>query len=409
MGKNIGKAAFWYGLYMVVQLIITFFIIVIDAIKGELNFLASGDAEKIAEEFVQYISDITLPTLIFTGFIVIGVYVLHKLLKKKEKLDIGKMEWDKALFMGLVGLSFNMIVTFVLGIFIFLISLIYPDIYKLIELSNSESALVGTYSFFINLLGVGIIVPIMEEIVFRYGICGTIGKSNRTAGIIISCVFFGLAHGNPIQTIYTAILGLMMAIVYTKYENLWYAILAHMTFNSLTVVSSAFGGDVTTYIVGILATIGLVILIATRKEIRTIFKLPPQPKVVKPQPVPVGNYYGYPQQPMYGAPQVQNGYGYQMPQRPPIQPQCNPNVNPVAYQQPQQRVYNQYYNLQMQRPMQGNYPQQPIYPQGYQQMPPQGQQPIPTQGYQQKSMVQQSQQQFVNNQNANFVPPNQNR
>ena len=74
MGKNIGKAAFWYGLYMVVQLIITFFIIVIDAIKGELNFLTSGDAEKIAEEFVQYISDITLPTLIFTGFVVIGVY-----------------------------------------------------------------------------------------------------------------------------------------------------------------------------------------------------------------------------------------------------------------------------------------------------------------------------------------------
>ena len=181
-----------------------------------------------------------------------------------------------------------------------------------------------------------------------------------------------------------------------------------MAFNSLTVVSTAFGGDVTTYIVGILATIGLVVLIATRKEIRTIFKLPPQPKIAKPQPVPVGSYYNHPPQPMYGAPQVQNGYGYQMPQRPPIQPQYNPNVVPITYQQ-QQRVYNQYYNPQMQRPMQANYPQQPIYPQGYQQMPPQGQQPIPPQGCQQQSMTQQSQQQFVNNQNANFVPPNQNR
>jgi hypothetical protein len=63
----------------------------------------------------------------------------------------------------------------------------------------------------------------------------------------------------------------------------------------------------------------------------------------------------------------------------------------------------------MQRPIQGNCLQQPIYPQGYYQMPPQYQQPIPPQGFQQQSMVQQSQQQFVNNQNANFVPPNQSR
>lgn len=260
---------------MVSQFIIMFLVILFDIINGKLDLsINTENIEKTTEIFTEYINDLTLPILIFSGIVVCGTYILFKCTSGKHK-KFGKLEISTASFMGLSGFAYNMVVSFVIAVIVLLLSLIIPDIYSLLEEANAQDPLMR-HNFIIAFLGVGIVVPIMEEIVFRYGICGTIGESNRTLGIILSSVLFGLAHGNLIQSIYTGIFGLFLAIVYTKHKNLALPIIAHSTFNSLSVIYEKLNADWLVYVVGGIAFIGMIIMFINIEEIKNICKLPKQ-------------------------------------------------------------------------------------------------------------------------------------
>ena len=81
------------------------------------------------------------------------------------------------------------------------------------------------------MISAGFFVPIMEEFVFRYGICGSIAKKNKLCGIIVSALIFGVLHGNLIQSTYAFLLGLLFAFIYVQSGNLIYPILLHIGIN----------------------------------------------------------------------------------------------------------------------------------------------------------------------------------
>lgn len=89
-----------------------------------------------------------------------------------------------------------------------------------------------TPSLPVQILCVGIIIPIMEEYIFR----GVIYKRMRryaTArrAIFSSAIFFGLYHGNSVQMIYGTLCGLLLAYLYEKFGSIKAPILAHMLMN----------------------------------------------------------------------------------------------------------------------------------------------------------------------------------
>ena len=345
MGKNIAKSLFWYGLYTISQMLITIIIICIDIFRGKFDFFSSGDSQQIADGLIEYINRVTLPTLIFTAIIVSVVYLIF-VLTKKEKVDLAHIEFDKFSFMAITGISYNFVLTAIIGIFTFILTMLFSEVKEIIDTANSSNAIINTHPFLISLLGTGILVPIMEEIVFRYGICGILSRNNRTAGIIVSSVVFGLAHGNPIQVIYTMLLGFVLAIVYVKYDNIWYPIITHMTFNSLSVVAGTIGSDMITYILGPICILGMIIMICCNKEIRTILKLP---KIEKPIQQPVFIQGQYPQYPQYP---VQN-YNFTQPMQQNIVYQnsdlyniCNKYAVQQPVQQPVQYTEKQINNSQ---------------------------------------------------------------
>ena len=351
MGKQIGKSAFWIGAFYVTNFIVLFILIIIEIIRGNANFILS---ESTSKEILEYSENLSSLMSIFSGFVILGIFLIMKLIQKRQ-LDIGRMEWDKPLFMGFVGFSYNFILTVLIAILVMLVSFVDPSFYE--EFTNAQELqeINNVSQFLLSLLGTGIMVPIMEEIVFRYGICGTIGKENRTLGIVLSAVIFGIAHGDLFQIMYTMALGFVLAIVYTKYDNIWYPIATHMTFNSLTVFSQYLGSDAVTYIVGIVSCIGIIVLLLTRPELRTLLKLPKLPRIQKPMPVynygygnqgynyqgygyPQNNYNNYPQQYYNQGVGYPNVYGANINQRPMYapnmntqnisqQPICVPNVN----------------------------------------------------------------------------------
>ncbi len=89
-------------------------------------------------------------------------------------------------------------------------------------------------------LGVVLIGPICEEIIFRGIILeGLLNKYDSTKAIVYSALIFGGIHLIPIQVINAFFIGLVLAWIYIKTRSLWAVIVIHVLHNGIAVL----GGD----------------------------------------------------------------------------------------------------------------------------------------------------------------------
>lgn len=92
-----------------------------------------------------------------------------------------------------------------------------------------------------QILCLGILAPIAEELVFR----GLMYRRMRedtgfVAAVIYSAAVFGLFHGNLVQMIYGTVMGLMLAYVCEKYGSVLAPIIAHITANLISILATYF-------------------------------------------------------------------------------------------------------------------------------------------------------------------------
>jgi len=97
---------------------------------------------------------------------------------------------------------------------------------------NQVSDALSTGGIFIRILILVLLVPIVEELVFR----GLVYKRltmivHENVAVIVSSLLFGVYHGNVLQGLYAFILGCLMAFVYQKYKSIWAPVIFHMTAN----------------------------------------------------------------------------------------------------------------------------------------------------------------------------------
>lgn len=94
--------------------------------------------------------------------------------------------------------------------------------------------------YFINLLLLGVVPAICEELIFRGMIFqGLKEKFSPKASILVSAMLFAIMHQNILQLIYPFILGCILAVVMEKTNNLIYPIILHM-FNNFTTITINF-------------------------------------------------------------------------------------------------------------------------------------------------------------------------
>ncbi len=100
-----------------------------------------------------------------------------------------------------------------------------------------------TPALWVQILCLGIIVPITEEYVFRGLIYKRIRRNtSATRAIISSAIFFGIYHGNSVQMIYGSLCGLLLAYLYEKYGSMKAPIFAHMLMNIVACVLTDLDG-----------------------------------------------------------------------------------------------------------------------------------------------------------------------
>ena len=110
------------------------------------------------------------------------------------------------------------------------------------EYQELVTGITGDKSLLFLLFWMGIVAPVAEEIVFRWLIYLRI---RDTMGVwvsaVLSAVLFGIYHGNLVQGIYAALLGVFIAYLFEMSGNLYSCILLHIGANVWSLLISQYG------------------------------------------------------------------------------------------------------------------------------------------------------------------------
>ena len=132
----------------------------------------------------------------------------------------------------------------ILGVFMALISQVIASNIEIYVLGikttseNTELLMEITRSVPLFMIITAIVAPILEEIVFRKIIFGTLYKrTNFFIAGTISALIFGFIHGEPIHILVYASMGFVFAFLYVKTKRIIVPIIAHMAMNSIVVIA----------------------------------------------------------------------------------------------------------------------------------------------------------------------------
>lgn len=88
-----------------------------------------------------------------------------------------------------------------------------------------------------EILGPCILIPIMEEYVFRGLVYGRLREwLSIPVAVLVSALIFGAMHMNLVQFVYAGLLGIFMALCVERTKHLYGAVLAHMAANTISVI-----------------------------------------------------------------------------------------------------------------------------------------------------------------------------
>lgn len=111
-----------------------------------------------------------------------------------------------------------------------------------LQIENELQEMTSNTSFVVNLIFVGILAPIFEELFYRKAVIDRLRRYGDMPAILISGLAFGLVHGNFNQVFYTVAVGILLSFIYVHTGNVLYTISIHAAFNLI-------GGVYTTEIV----------------------------------------------------------------------------------------------------------------------------------------------------------------
>lgn len=92
-----------------------------------------------------------------------------------------------------------------------------------------------------QILYTGLLIPMMEEIIFRAGVFKILRKwMSFVWAMLLSALLFGIYHGNLVQFVYAGICGLVLAHLYEKFQAIVAPMLLHMVMNLTACVLTEF-------------------------------------------------------------------------------------------------------------------------------------------------------------------------
>lgn len=238
----------YYAVSLVVEVIVSIFIMV-----PQMQKSSTLNVEETASYVMNvFMSHLTLITSAVALFVIPFFWLMYKKDSTyKKTLGIVKEEkapiWKYAVIIGLaivscIGMN-NLIVLGNVAAY----SGAYEEIATALYKEN----------FWTQIIGLGILVPIAEEFMFRGIIYRRLSFITRKSkAMVLSALMFGLYHGNLVQAIYGFVLGYLAVYIYEKYGSLKASILFHSVINLTSVIGTECG--LYTWIFGNVLRVGIV-------------------------------------------------------------------------------------------------------------------------------------------------------
>ncbi len=255
-------ATIYFVMQLAVSIKIYSFVIFMElVIHGEK---LTGDFYQIFDYLIEKMTVLVVPIVIISAIASIAFsYGIFSITNKKplksikgNKFSLKYSIYGVIMVLPIIGLS-NLIVDVVLYF--------SPQSYN--TYADTIISMMENTSTFWLLLGVGIIAPIAEEIIFRGFIQNKLLSSFPVwLAIVIQAVFFGLIHGNLVQMSYAFVIGLIFGLLVYKSNSIYPAIILHVLNNSIAIFSDMLMDNILYYILPVIAVIMTIILAVTKKE-----------------------------------------------------------------------------------------------------------------------------------------------
>ena len=222
MKKNYGRMALWIAIFgVLVTLLQLFNANVIPIISNAI--LGKDITDSSTFSFLNIIIPMYL----------VGFPLLLLVTSRMEKTHIEKGKWNFGNYIVCLLLMFGMIgVGIAVGTIAHL--LVITPLGVKMEDSSALADLMTDSNPFWRILTVGILAPIVEEMIFRKLLIDRVIKYGEWTAILTSGLMFGLFHGNFQQCFFAALIGGLFAYVYIRTGKIWCTMLLHATLNLMT-------------------------------------------------------------------------------------------------------------------------------------------------------------------------------
>lgn len=190
------------------------------------------------------------------GFPII-LWMLNKI-SSGPKSEIKKMSLKNIIVVFFISMGATYIFNIV-GIFInALISIIKGS-----DVINPLEMIAGTSNIIPIIIFVGILSPIVEEVVFRGVLLDKLRAYGNKRAIWFTAITFALFHGNLSQFFYALILGLIFGYIAIKTNTIRYTIILHIivnVFGSVIMPALALSEDIIFVMISGLMVIGFIVI-----------------------------------------------------------------------------------------------------------------------------------------------------
>lgn len=161
--------------------------------------------------------------LILSGILTVLIIAALKMIDWKTVFNVKIIDW-KISMIGIIGA---------------LIGIFYTDVVsEFFDLPNDmEDVFLNMSNTLMGALAIGVIGPVVEELIFREAILGYMLKSdvNKWVAIIASALVFGIIHANLAQIPFAIVIGIVFGIIYYKTGNIVITSILHIVNNSFAV------------------------------------------------------------------------------------------------------------------------------------------------------------------------------
>ena len=250
---------------------LTFSILSVNVVQHIVaGFMSAVDPNLLMTDWANFF-------LIAVSFYLIGFPLAYCMMKKiptavsqeKKRLTLRQLV-EYGLISYAVMILLNFLTTFLLS---------FIELFKTESIVNPVQQVILTGSPWLSLLCIVVLSPIIEELLFRKILLDQVRIYGDKVAIIFTAIAFGFYHGNLSQLFYAVGLGIILAYIVLKTNQLKYSIGIHMFVNAMgSLILPMLIGDgsdllraqIASVIVVILITFGTILIIKNRKKVELV-------------------------------------------------------------------------------------------------------------------------------------------